>query len=144
MANFATVLKEEIKRLARKEAKAVTDTARRQSAQHRRDIATLKRQVSGLQKKVALLEKKVWKQGVGAGTGSADEQVRFSAKGLKSQRDRLGISAADYAALVGVSTQTLYNWEHGRSRPQRAQIQKLAAIRGLGKREALARLEHLG
>ena len=144
MANLATVLKDEIKRLARKEAKALTDTARRQSTQHRRDIAELKRQTSQLKKKVILLEKRVWKQGAGASPGSDDEQIRFSAKGLKSQRDRLGLSAADYAELVGVSAQTLYNWENGRSRPQRAQIQKLAKIRGIGKREALARLEQLG
>ena len=43
MANLATVLKEEIRRLARRETKTLTETMRRQSAQHRRDIADLKR-----------------------------------------------------------------------------------------------------
>ena len=52
-------------------------------------------------------------------------------------------SAADYAALVGVSALTIYNWEHGRSRPRAAQLEAWGAIRNLGKREALRSLEDL-
>ena len=50
---------------------------------------------------------------------------------------------ADYAALVGVSALTIYNWEHGRSRPRSAQLEAWGAIRNLGKREAWRRLEDL-
>ena len=46
------------------------------------------------------------------------ENVRCSARGLASQRQRLGLSGAEFARLTGVSTQTLYNREQGRSRPQ--------------------------
>ena len=73
----------------------------------------------------------------------ATEGVRFSARSVKSQRERLGFSAADYAKLVGVSPLTIYNWEQGKSRPQKAQLASLAAVRGIGKREALAKLEVL-
>ena len=44
---------------------------------------------------------------------------------------------------MGVSALTVYNWEHQKSRPQKAQLAALVAIRGIGKREALARLELL-
>ena len=44
MTNLATALKEEIRRLARKEIRAETLQTKRSSAQHRRDIAALKRQ----------------------------------------------------------------------------------------------------
>ena len=61
MPNIATVLKEEISRLARKEIRNETAILKKGSAQHRRDIAALKRQVSTLQKKVSVLEKQVLK-----------------------------------------------------------------------------------
>ena len=74
----------------------------------------------------------------------AAEKARFSRSWLKSHRQRLGLSAADYALLVGVSAQTIYNWEQGDSKPRRKQVAALAAVRGFGKREALKRLEMMG
>lgn len=145
MANLATVLKEEIRRLARKETRTLTETMRRQSAQHRRDIADLKRQVASLEGKVALLEKNAWKRSPSR-TGGADTSApstRFSAKGLAAHREKLGLAAHEYALLLDVSAQTLYNWEQERSRPRASQLGKLASIRGMGKREAIARLEQL-
>ena len=145
MPNLATVLKSEIRRLARSEAKAVTEVARKAAAQHRRDIAELKRKVAQLERKVALLEKKTWREAAPArkGTSADVDNARFSAKGLASRRRKLGLSGPQYAQLAGVSTQTLYNWEQGRSRPRKEQMAKLVALRGLTKREALAHLEQL-
>jgi transcriptional regulator with XRE-family HTH domain len=45
--------------------------------------------------------------------------------------------------LVGVSGQSIYKWEQGEVRPRAAQLQALAAVRGIGKCEALARLEQV-
>jgi hypothetical protein len=42
-----------------------------------------------------------------------------------------------------VTGHTIYKWEHGTSRPRRAQLSALASIRRLGKTEALARLEQM-
>ena len=53
------------------------------------------------------------------------------------------MSAEDYARLIGVSPLTVYNWEHGKSRPQDERIAALVAVRSLGRREALAKLEML-
>ena len=79
-----------------------------------------------------------------AGSATAEvEGRRFSARGLRARRERLGLSAADYAQLVGVTSQTIYNWEQGRSRPAGEQLAKLVAVRDLGKREAWKRLELL-
>ena len=38
---------------------------------------------------------------------------------------------------------TIYNWELGKSRPRKEQLAALVAVRGIGKREALKRLELL-
>ncbi len=143
MPNMATVLKEEISRLARKQIRSETASLKKASSQHRRDIAELKRQVSNLQGKVARLEKQVLHNVPAKAAGADAEGLRFTAKGLCSQRKRLGLSAADYGALVGVTGQTIYSWEKGLSRPRKRQLPALASIRPLGKREARARLEQL-
>jgi DNA-binding transcriptional regulator YiaG len=63
------------------------------------------------------------------------------AKGLKSHRARLGLSAADFGKLVGVSGKSVYAWESGSSAPRRAQLARIAAVRALGKREAARHLK---
>ena len=140
MPNIAAVLKEEIVRLARKEVRRQTDALKKASAQYRKDIAAMKRRLSDLQRKVSPLEKQVLKN-VPSQVPEVDvERVRFTAKGLRSQRKRLGLSAADYGKLIGVTGQTIYSWEHETSRPRPPQVARLAAIRHLGKREAQTRL----
>ena len=55
----------------------------------------------------------------------------------------MGLSAADYATLVGVSAQTIYGWEQGKSKPRVQQLAALLAVRDLGMREAQKRLRLL-
>jgi DNA-binding transcriptional regulator YiaG len=143
MPNIATAFREEILRLARKEIRMQTSVLKKASAQYRRDIAELKRRIAELQRKVSLLEKQARKE-LSAQPAEVDiEQVRFSAKGLRSHRQRLGLSAADYGKLIGVTGQTIYSWERETSRPRRQQVARIAALRHLGKREARGRLEQL-
>lgn len=143
MPNIAAVLRQEITRLARKEVKAQTEAIRKASAQYRRDIAQLKRHAAGLSKQVAHLVRQERKQ---AAKGSPEADVagrRFSARGLKTHREKVGLSAANYGTLVGVTGQTIYSWEQGKSRPRDGQLAALVAVRELGKREAIKRLELL-
>lgn len=141
MTTLAVALKDEIRRLARKEIKAQTGTTARAVAQYRREIAKLKRLLRGHDKKIAFLEGQERKRlGEPEASGAANGRVRFSASSVKAQRRRTGLSAADYARLVGVSALTIYNWEQGKSRPRRAQLASLTALRGMGKRAAQAKL----
>ena len=142
MPNIATVLKEEIRRLARKEAKAQVAALKKASAQQRRDIAALKRQIREQQRANASLAKAVSRGRAAASTASdATSTPRFSPTWLGKHRAKLGISAAGYAKLVGVSGLTIYNWEKGKSRPRQAQLVALAGVREMGKREAVAKLD---
>jgi len=141
MPNIVTVLKEEILRLARKEVRRQTSVLRKTSAQHRRDIAEMKRRLSDLQRKIGPLQKQMSKGMPSQAAEPKTNGVRFTAKGLRSQRQRLGLSAADYGKLVGVTGQTIYSWEHETARPRKQQVAHLASLRHLGKRDALARLE---
>lgn len=144
MANLAATIKEEIQRLARKEIKAQTGSTKQAVAQYRREIASLKRQMREQDKKIAFLEGQERKRvEAPQGDEEAVESARFSARSVKAQRERLDLSAADYAKLVGVSPLTIYNWEKGKTRPRKEQLAALVAVRGIGKREALAKLELL-
>jgi DNA-binding transcriptional regulator YiaG len=143
MPNLASTLKHEITRLARKEARGLTKSLRKFNAQYRRDIAELKRVTGGLTKRVAFLEAQERKRAQDAPRRVDTEGRRFSARGLKTHRDKLSLSASDYGRLVGVTGQTIYNWEQGKARPREEQLASLVAVRGFGKREAWRRLDLL-
>ncbi len=145
MSNVATALKEEIRRLARKEIKTAVGTTKKAVAQYRRDIAGLKRELNRQEKIINNFKHQLAERGEECESLEEDPAAgaRFSARSVKAQRRRLGLSAADYGKLVGVSGLTVYNWESGKSRPRNAQLASLVAIRGIGKREAVKRLEEL-
>lgn len=144
MPNFASSLRDEIRRLARKELRSQLEPIAKRGTEQRKAIAELRRQVAALERKVQFLEGR--ERGRLKSTPAptaAPEGVRFSPKWVRADRARLGLSAREYALLVGVSTLTIYNWEHGKSRPQAKPLAAWAEIRGIGKREALKRLDLL-
>lgn len=140
MPNLASVMKDEIFRLTRKEVRKEVEGLKKASAQYRSDIAALKRQVAALEKQQARIAKKVPGKVAAAVEGYASAKFRFSAKRLAAQRAKLGLSAGDMGTLIGVSAQTIYNWEAEKSRPRQSQLAAIAATRKMGKREIKATL----
>ena len=59
---------------------------------------------------------------------------------MASNRKRLGLSAADFGLLVGASSQSVYAWESGKSKPGREYLPAIAALRGIGTREVAEKL----
>ena len=155
MPTLTNVLNEHVRRLARREIRRNIQKTRKLTAQYRRDIAALKRSIAALTRSISFLEKQE-KRRTGqarggaalghsaASQGDGGKSLRFRADGMKTHRAKLGISAADYGKLVGVSGLTIYHWESKKAKPRRSQLPKLASVRGLGKREAIKRLEMLG
>ncbi len=143
MPDVAAVLKEEITRLARREVKQQVGPLKKTITEQRRTIAELKRQVAALARNQAFLQQQEKRRLAEAPKASAAKGVRFSPRWVKADRKRLGLSAKDYGLLVGVSAQTIYSWESGQSRPRATALAGWAAVRGIGKREALTRLELL-
>jgi len=141
MPNLASVLKDEIRRLAKKEAKALTASLKTSSAQHRRDISALKRQNTELVRKVAQLERALAKRPEAQATPQSGRQVRFAPEWVVNHRKKVGMSQADYGRLIGVSAMTIYNWEAGNSRPKAQLLSKWGGVKKLGKREAVRELE---
>ena len=143
MSNLATLLKQEISRLCRREIRKEFGATKKASATYRREIAALKRKVAELQRKSARLTKLAGTRAKIATPELPDRPIRFVAKGFRAHRTRLGLSASQMGKLLEVSEQSIYNWETGHARPRREQMAKIVALRSLGKREAHERLQEL-
>ena len=76
MPNLAAVLKDEVRRLARKEIKAELAVTKKATAQYRRDIAALKRQVSEQSRQITDLKR----AGKRSGSSETEAVARFSPK----------------------------------------------------------------
>jgi len=139
MANFATLLKTEIARLARKEVRTEVESLRKASTAYRREIADLKRKVAQLERGLKQTSKAI--PAPAAKPVEESSRMRVTAQGLRTLRSKLDLSAADFGKLAGVSGQSIYHWEQGKSVPRKSQLPKLIALRGLGKKEARARLD---
>jgi DNA-binding transcriptional regulator YiaG len=144
MPNIASLLKTEISRLARKEVRTETEALKKATARYRSEIAELKRQLSTMQRQLkSVASGRTRAAAKESAEADAQEARRFSAKGLASHRRRLGLSAEAFGALVGVTGQSIYKWEAGKARPRASQMDSIAGLRKLGKREAQKRLEAL-
>ena len=143
MPNIASILKAEISRVARKEVRAEIETLKKASVAHRASIAELRRQVNALEKELRRVAKGAARSASAsdpADEATAGTKRRFSATRLAAHRLKLGLSAANYGQLVGVSGQTIYHWEQGKARPRAAQLESLATARSFGVREVTERL----
>lgn len=140
MQDLVHALRKEITRLSKKEVKGQMSALKAASARYRHEIAELKRVTRDLESRLAHMEHQERKRVKRSASPELAEGTRFSTRGLKSHRARLGLSAEDYGTLAGVSGQMIYKYERGETKPRRAQVAKLVSVRDLGKREALGRL----
>lgn len=142
MPDIASTLKAEIARIARKEIRSETEDFKKASAQYRTHIAQLRRRIESLERELKRVGKQRPKKAETVlsdpGTGVTR---RFSASRLAATRKKLALSAADFGALIGVSGQSIYKWETGEARPRAKQLEGIASVRGMGKREAAERLQ---
>ena len=148
MPNVAKVLKEEITRISRHEAKIAVAPVRKSTVKMRPDVADLKNRLSTMEKEIKRLNVLVVNlastQHVpveAPGEGSA----WISGKGVKSLRKKLGLSQGEFGRLTGVTAFGVRFWE---SKPGMLRLRDKAkaailAIRGIGKTEARQRLDEI-
>ena len=142
MADIAGLLKSEITRLSKK-------VMREEVGPLQGLVRAQKKQIANLRKQVDSLEREIKRQSrsrpaavaIGAeADAEGGSKLRFRHQGMVTLRKRLELSAADFGTLIGVSGATIYNWERKVTSPSGKQLVALAAIRGIGKREALQRI----
>ncbi len=145
MPNVASVLKEEISRLARKEIRSATETTRK-------DVVRLKRTVTEHKRRIAALEKEN-RRLAGITNPMREEMVkpeeeevkkaRITGTMVENLRSKFSMTQAEFGLLVGVTPVTVLKWEHtdGRLSPRGGSKAALVELRKLSKREAQERLE---
>ncbi len=142
MTNIATALKIEISRIARREIRLETASAKKFQSATRSEIAKLKRQVRTLESQLRNASR-----ATRAPKASAEEQpgraARVGPKAIASLRRRLGLSAESFGTLLGTSGQSIYNWESGKATPRGNSAAKLASLKSVGKKAVVAHLEKL-
>ncbi len=139
MSTFATQLKSEIGRIAKKETRAETSALKKSNAQFRSDIAALKRRLSELESLAKKLHKQI-PQALTLEAANPTENLRFRVDGFAALRKKLGLTANEMGALVGVSGQSIYKWEQGKAKPRASQLKAISAARKMGKREVEQKL----
>jgi len=143
MANIAQVLKEEIARISRKEAKKLLEKLQKDNARLKHDTADLKRRVAVLERTNKKLVKtaEINKQN---DAPSEDEIQRLRPTGamIRRLRDKLNLTQGDIGILLGVTGQSVYQWERkgGRLRLRQTTLAAFANVRKMGRREAEAAL----
>jgi len=66
--------------------------------------------------------------------------LRFRVAGFAALRKKLGLSAAEMGKLLGVSAQSVYHWESGKTKPRASQLVAISAVRKMGKKAVAAKL----
>jgi DNA-binding transcriptional regulator YiaG len=145
--NIAQVLKAEISRISKREAKALITPIRKSSAKIRPDVADLKNRLSALEKEVKRLNVLVINlASTQPAPGEAPEAKGWiSGKGVKALRKKLGLTQGELAKLTGVSLSAVVQWERkpGMLKLRDATKKAIMAVRGIGKTEARQRLAEL-
>ena len=138
MPNIGVVLKDEIRRLAKREIRATVLPLKKKVAELTRTNATLKKKVPILEKAVAGLEKEAEARQLQAvREGEKETQgVRIGPRSIAAQRKRLKLTRAEFGGLAGVSANTIYLWETGEVSPMEKRRAVLVGLRKLGAREA--------
>jgi DNA-binding transcriptional regulator YiaG len=141
MPTIATLLKSEITRIARKQVREQTQPLKKAIAPYRSEITALKRRAQALEQQIRKLGRA--KAHARPAKEESETAHRFSAKGMARNRQRLGLSAADFGKLIDASALSVYKWEKGEVRPREKHVQAIASIRSIGKKEAAARLAQM-
>ena len=138
MPNMQKVLNEEIRRLARKEIKAAVAPLAQQNKVLKEQLAKQTKLVKELAKAVAAIPV----QPKPAPAASADAKPAAK-KGKRSFRPAIlvafrkkhSLSQRAVSQLLSTSLVSVTNWENGHAVPRPAMVEKIAALRKMGKRE---------
>ena len=145
MANLMKELKSEISRLAKKEAKQI-------ELGLKKEIAVLRKRLGATQKRLVEIEqvKKVIKRlpvALAPATEPASDQalrrMRVTAAMIKKMREKKKLTQAQLAAAMGVSLQSVYQWERkeGRLKMRLGVLKALAEVRTKSTRQILKELQ---
>ena len=146
MSNVVRILKAEIARISKREAKSATQGIGKSNAWLRKSLAELKRRVFQLEKenkRLITTLKKYQVETLQKFDVEEGKKARFTSRGIQSLRRKLRLSQADFGKLMGTTPHAVYLWERKEGALNLRDKTKAAilSIRGLGAREAREKLK---
>jgi DNA-binding transcriptional regulator YiaG len=149
MSNVAKVLKAEISRISRREAKNSIEGIGKSHNGLKKIVADLKKRVVLLEKENKRLVATMRRYQAGQSVKVEQDEgrkARFTSRGIHSLRKKLRLSQADFGKLVGATTHAVYLWEKKEGTLNLRDKTKAAilSIGGLGAREARAKVDETG
>ena len=140
--NLMSVLKAEISRLAKKEAKREVAPVKKVNAGYRGLIAGLRKRIDSLEKELAGVKRSAPKaEKVLASKTQPEGRFWITGKGVRAMRKKVGLTQVKFGKLVGVSVPTVVNWEKAKGKVEirkKATMARLQGLKGKGKREVSA------
>jgi len=141
MPNIQKFMSEEIRRLARKEAKSAVSPLLK-------TVSELKHQISELRKQLKLVQPAVEAKPAAENVLPAVEEqkkaIRLTPERIIKVRKKLGLSRKQFASLLDVYFVSIANWETGNTKPRLAMKEKIHEFATMGKRELKAALAAKG
>jgi len=113
MPNIGVVLKAEIRRLARKEARSLFSVVHKDNAWLKRTVAAHKRRLAALERDNRRLVAEADARLAEGVKASPEEvaQARLGAARIRALRKRLRLSMLEMGQVLGVSAKTVFIWE---------------------------------
>lgn len=144
MSQLMIVMKEEMRRIARKEIKLAISGLKKDRTALRKAVAALKKQAKQDRKTIDALTEAATRQAKQVVPG-LQKDARITAKGVKALRRKLKLSQAEFGTLVGVSGMTIMKMENhqGPLNIREKTRQAYQPIMNIGVKEARLRLEQL-
>jgi DNA-binding transcriptional regulator YiaG len=149
MSNVVHVLKAEIARISKREARSATQAIGKSNIWLRKTVVNLKKRLVLLEKENKRLAAAVKKYQVAQPEKDDTEEgrkARFSSRGIRALRKKLRVSQADFGKLVGTTPGAVHLWEKKDGVLSLREKTKAAilSVRGLRAREAKEKLAELG
>jgi DNA-binding transcriptional regulator YiaG len=148
MSNVLNVLKAEIARISKREAKSAIQGIGKSNAWLRKTVTDLRKRVLVLEKENKQLVAAM-KRYQAAQPKKVDEEeakkARFTSRGIRALRKKLRLSQADFGKLLGTTPHAVYLWEKKEGALNLRDKTKAAilSVKGLNVREAREKLEEL-
>jgi hypothetical protein len=149
MSTFTNSFRDEVCRLARKEAKAAVAPIRKPAGATRSNMADLKRraalETSTRRLSTLVADLSTQRLSASAGEPVSDQKARITGKGMRSLRRPLNLPTADLGRLLHVSGPAVYilGKRNGPLRVRQSTRAAILSIRTLGASEAKTRLQNL-
>ena len=149
MSNVVKILKSEIARISKKEAKSATQAIGKSNVWLRKTVADLKKRLVPLEKENKRLAAAMKKYRLAQPEKVEMEEgkkARFTSQGIRALRRKLRLSQADLGKLLGTTPHAVYLWEKKAGALNLRDRTKAAilSIRGLRAKEAKEKLAEIG